>query len=69
MGALPFQRAAPGARTPITEDDIFMFQDKKSTLGALAVAAALMAAQAHASEATLKDGKLAIDTLPFALES
>ena len=46
-----------------------MFIDKKSTLGALAMAAALMAAQAQASEATLKDGKLAIDTLPFALES
>ena len=46
-----------------------MFQNKKITLGTYAMAAALMAAQAHASEATLKDGKLAIDTLPFALES
>jgi len=46
-----------------------MLGDKKFSFGALAVVAALMAAQAHASEATLKDGKLAIDTLPFTLES
>ena len=46
-----------------------MFQDRKFILGAYAMAAALTAAQAHASEATLKDGKLSIDTLPFALES
>jgi hypothetical protein len=46
-----------------------MLRDKSFGFGTLAMAAALMAAQAHASEATLKDGKLAIDTLPFALES
>ncbi|SEO36874.1 hypothetical protein SAMN05428959_10748 [Duganella sp. CF517] len=69
MGALPFRRAAPGVQTPTTMEDLIMLQQKKFALGALAMAAALMAAPAHASEATLKDGKLAIDTLPFALES
>ena len=44
-------------------------QGKKFTIGGLAVAAVLLAAQAGASEASLKDGKLAIDSLPFALES
>jgi regulation of enolase protein 1 (concanavalin A-like superfamily) len=49
-----------------------MFQNtkfKQIALGAFAMAAALIAAQASASEATIKDGQLAIDTLPFALES
>lgn len=46
-----------------------MVQGKKAALGGFAAAAILIAAQAGASEVTLKDGKLAIDTLPFALES
>lgn len=41
----------------------------KSTLLALAAAGVLMAGQSGASEVTLKDGKLAIDTLPFTLET
>lgn len=36
---------------------------------ALALAGALMARQSGASEVTFKDGKLAIDTLPFTLET
>ena len=56
-------------QAPTTGEGIVMLQNKKFLLGAAAMAAALMAAQAHASEVTLKDGKLAIDTLPFALES
>jgi len=43
-----------------------MFPGRKFLAGAVAVGTALAA---HASEATLKDGKLSIDTLPFALES
>jgi regulation of enolase protein 1 (concanavalin A-like superfamily) len=60
------------ALTPSTKEDTVMFQNKKFnqlTLSAVIMAAALMAPQGRASEATLKDGKLAIDTLPFALDS
>ena len=46
-----------------------MLQGKKSVLAALALAALLAGAQATASETTFSAGKLAIDTLPFALES
>ena len=46
-----------------------MLYGKKPTLGALALAAVLAGAQVTASETTFFAGKLAIDTLPFALES
>jgi regulation of enolase protein 1 (concanavalin A-like superfamily) len=46
-----------------------MFNDGKTLLGAGALAAILMGANAGASEATFNNGKLAIDTLPFALET
>lgn len=41
----------------------------KSRFAAIAAAGVLMAGQSQASEATLQGGKLAIDTLPFVLES
>lgn len=46
-----------------------MFKPQKLAVGACALAAALVAAHAGASETTIKDGKLAVDTLPFVLES
>lgn len=46
-----------------------MFKPQKLAIGACALAAVLVAAHAGASEVTMKDGKLAVDTLPFVLES
>ena len=46
-----------------------MTLQRKSTVLAFAVAGALLAGQSRASEATLKDGTLSIDTLPFTLET
>ena len=46
-----------------------MVPTKRLILGACTLAAALIATQAGASEATMKDGKLAIDTLPFTLDA
>jgi regulation of enolase protein 1 (concanavalin A-like superfamily) len=46
-----------------------MMTMKRTLAGACAMASILMAAGAGASEATMKDGRLAVDTLPFTLET